>query len=131
MVLAAEANSVVGRVAAVPLVVGSLVSPAQFGPAAGWPRAGEAVVAVAVKPGRIPVGVVPGARVQVFTVAAANATGPSTTTGSAVVATVVEVLTDVDSSGTTVVSLLVPLTATAAVAASGADVALVLLSAQG
>jgi hypothetical protein len=131
MVFATEASSVVGRTAAVPLVAGSLVSPAQLGPAAGWPRSGEAVLAVAVKPGRIPVGVVPGARVQVFTVVAVNATGPSGVAGSPVVATVVEVRTDVDSSGTTVVSLLVPATATAAVAASGADVALVLLAAQG
>jgi len=35
------------------------------GPAA-WPAPGEAVVAVPVKPGRLPAGIAPGARVQVF-----------------------------------------------------------------
>jgi hypothetical protein len=84
-----------------------------------------------VKPGRLPVGVVAGARVEVLTVQPANNTSAGVATGAAVVATVVEVLRDVDSSGTTVVSLLVTAAASASVAATGADVALVLMAPQG
>ena len=96
----------VGRTAAVPLVAGALLSPGQIGPAA-WPAAGEAVVALPLKPGRIPAGIAAGARVQVLVVAASTATG--TDTGpppQGRLATVVEVAREVDASGTVVVSLL-------------------------
>ncbi|WP_435818224.1 PAS domain-containing protein [Micromonospora matsumotoense] len=58
-------DEVVGRAAAVPLSVGSLLVSAQVGPAA-WPPAGQAVIAVAVKAGRVPAGLSAGARVVIL-----------------------------------------------------------------
>jgi hypothetical protein len=132
LVAASQADTVVGRTAAVPLVAGALLSPDQVGPAA-WPAAGEAVVALPLKPGRIPAGIAPGARVRVLTVASTEgSTGTSAAGGQAgVVATVVEVSREqVDASGTVVVSLLLR-AADAGVAAAGGDATLVLLGPAG
>ena len=55
---------VVGRPAAVPLVPGALLSPAQLGQPAALPP-GEALVALALRPGQFPPSLAPGARVLV------------------------------------------------------------------
>src|SRR6266511_202232 len=55
MVSASQVSTVGGRVAAVPLVAGTLLSPAQFGGPA-WPGSGEAVIAVPVTAGRLQAG---------------------------------------------------------------------------
>jgi hypothetical protein len=122
LVTAAQASSIVGRTAAVPLVAGALLSPDQIGPSA-WPEPGEAVVALPVKPGRIPAGTAPGARVQVLAIRT-DAASPISPGGTP--ATVVQVAGDLDLSGTVVVSLLIDASEAAAVAAAGGEATLVL-----
>ena len=79
---AAEKASVVGRAAAVPLVAGSLLSPADLGPAVALP-AGQAEVAVALKPGGFPPEVAAGDHVLVVTLpATATGAGSGAGTGS-------------------------------------------------
>ena len=127
LVPSSQADTVVGRTAAVPLVVGALLSPAQVGPAA-WPAAGEAVVALPLKPGRIPAGIAPGARVRMLTVATTDS--PAIGGQAGVVGTVVEVSREVDASGTVVVSVLLKV-ADAGVAAASGDATLILLGPAG
>ncbi|MHB1927833.1 MAG: SAF domain-containing protein [Acidimicrobiales bacterium] len=79
---AAEQASVVGRAAAVPLVAGSLLSPADLGPASTLP-AGHAEVAVALKPGGFPPDLTPGDHVLVVTLPATTGAGSAAGTGSA------------------------------------------------
>lgn len=105
----AQRSSVVGRTAAVPLAAGTLLHTAQLG-APAWPPAGQAVIAVGVKPGRAPDGLAAGMRVTVLVVpgsgTASGSTGPAA--GSPVVradATVVSVRSAADQSGAQVVSL--------------------------
>jgi hypothetical protein len=103
----AERGSVLGKTAAVPLVAGTLLSPAQLG-AAAWPPPGQAVVAVGVKPGRLPSGVGAGSHVLVLVVAASNTGG--TATSPQVVqaqATVWSLQAAGDQSGDSAVSLLI------------------------
>jgi hypothetical protein len=90
-------------------------------------------VAVPVKPGRLPAGIAPGARVQVFTVTTTGAQGGGTTSASPAgpEATVVDVARDVDASGTVVVSLLLHAADAGGVATGGGDVTLVLLGPAG
>lgn len=78
---AAEQASVIGRTAAVPLVAGSLLSPAELGPASTVP-AGTAEVAVALKPGGFPPDLAPGDHVLVVTLPTSG-TGGGSGTGSA------------------------------------------------
>jgi hypothetical protein len=130
-------SSVVGRPAAVPLVPGALLTPAQLG-APSTLAPDQAVVALALKAGRFPPGLSPGAHVLVADTGAANET--TAAVGSSPVledtpllpsATVVEVdrPTD-DTQDSTVVSLRVPATSATRLAAAGAAdrVALVLLA---
>ena len=62
---ATDRATVVGRTAAVPLVAGSLLSPAHVG-AQQWPPAGEAVVSVNVPSTGIPAGLAAGSPVTVL-----------------------------------------------------------------
>lgn len=125
-------DTVVGRTAATPLTPGSLLTPGQVGPA-GWPAPGEAVVAVPVKPGRVPAGLAAGARVVLLVVP--TATGPSSGSGSSaapgsgVTATVVAVVAASDQSGVQVVSLLLGRDGAVKVGAAAGEVSLVLLGA--
>ncbi len=64
---ASSRTAVVGRIAAIPLAAGGLLNPAQVGTPV-WPAAGEALAAVAVKPGRAPDGLATGMRVTVLIV---------------------------------------------------------------
>lgn len=75
---AARRADVVGRTATVPLAAGSPLTAAQVGPAA-WPPAGQAVIAVPVKPGRAPASLAAGSRVVVL-VTPSN--GPVQTAGA-------------------------------------------------
>lgn len=123
---------VVGRTAAVPLAVGSLVVSSQVGPPS-WPPVGQAVIAVAVKAGRAPAGLAAGARVVVLVAPAAGAdqAGVSPPAGPAagarrVIASVVSIA-DADQAGAEVVTLLLAAQEAETVASSPGDVALVQL----
>lgn len=122
----AQRASVVGRTVRLPLAARSLLSEDVLGPAA-WPPAGESLIAVSVKAGRVPAGVAAGARVLVLVVPAASTPGV-TTNGSAEVlraaATVVAVAT-ADASGASVVSLLLFSADAVRIAGAAGEVALV------
>jgi hypothetical protein len=130
LVPAAGASRVIGRTAVVPLAAGSLLTESQLGPAA-WPPAGQAVVAVPVKAGRLAAGVTPGVRVLVIPVAKDGEAPPAQPTPSSgarpappVAATVVQVV-DGDGSGNAVVSLLVSRQDAVAVAGASGEVSIV------
>lgn len=128
VVLAREASRVIGRTAAVPLTEGSLLADGQIGPAV-WPPAGQAVVAVPVKAGRLAAGAAPGSQVLVIPVAKDAAVEAPPSPGakpSSVRATVVQVIEAVDSSGTSVVSLLLPREDAVAVAGAAGELSLAL-----
>jgi flagella basal body P-ring formation protein FlgA len=130
-------SEVVGRAAAVPLAAGSLLTAGQLGPSA-WPAAGQAVIAVAVKPGRASATLAAGARVVVLV---STATATSTATGNPggaadqpdasrrAEATVVAVTAGADQSGTQLVTLLLDANQAelVAVAAATGEVSLVQL----
>jgi hypothetical protein len=132
---ATERSSVVGRPAAVPLMPGTLLTPADLGaPAMLGPD--QAVVALALKAGRFPPALTPGAQVMVADTGDAGV-GALSDGSSAVLAdtplassaTVVEVDRPEDTQDTTVVSVRVPASAATRLASAGAAdrVALVLL----
>jgi len=130
LVPAATASRVIGRTAVVPLAAGSLLTQSQLGPAA-WPPAGQAVVAVPVKAGRLAAGVTPGVRVLVIPVAKEGEAPPAKPARSegakpapAVAATVVQVV-EGDGSDSSVVSLLVSRQDAIAVAGASGDVSIV------
>lgn len=131
---ASQLSTVVGRVAAVPLVAGTLLSPAQFGGPV-WPGRGEAVIAVPVKAGRLPSGLPAGAHVTVLVVATGTPGGITGSSGGQggqppvekATATVVSVEAAADQSGTTVVTLVLSAGDATRVAAASGDVALVQL----
>jgi hypothetical protein len=136
----ARRGSVVGGTAAVPLPAGVVLSPAHLG-ASGWPPPGEAVVAVAVKPGRLPSTITAGAHVTVIAVPATDndngtgtAGGPSGASGDAGVvraeASVVHLSADQTgyanaAGGEVAVSLLMDAAAASRLAAAGGEVSLV------
>jgi hypothetical protein len=136
-----ERSQVVGRTAVVPLTAGSLLTAAQVGPAA-WPPAGQAVIAVPVKPGRAPAGLAAGARVVVLVVPPAtagqqvpqpgNSGAPAGTPGvRRGVATVVSVEAGVDQVGSQLVTVLLAADVAEAVASATGDVSLVQLGPEG
>jgi hypothetical protein len=73
--------AVLGRALTVPLLPGSLLTPADIGSAAGV-TAGQAVVAVALKPGQYPPMLSPGDQVQLINTAAAAASSAGSDTGA-------------------------------------------------
>lgn len=133
---AAERATVAGRPAAVPLMPGALLTLADLGAPAGL-GPDQAVVALALKAGRFPPALTPGAHVMVADTGDVTAGAPSDAssivaadTSLASSATVVEVNRPADESqDATVVSLRVPASAAARLASAGAAdrVALVLL----
>ena len=134
---ASERPSVVGRPAAVPLVPGTLLTSGDLGAPAGL-GPDQAIVALALKAGRFPPALTPGAQVMVVDTGTADAATPSD--GSSAVlddsplassATVVEVDRPADEAqDSTVVSVRVLASAARRVASAGAAdrVALVLLA---
>jgi hypothetical protein len=133
---AIEQPRVVGRPAAVPLVPGTLLTPADLG-VSSMLASDQAVVALALKAGRFPPALASGARVLVADTGAAGGSAPGD--GSAAVlaetplaesATVVGIQRPADATqDTTVVSLQVSRSSASRLAAAGAAdrVALVLL----
>ncbi|MBI1759246.1 MAG: hypothetical protein HYR62_08485 [Actinobacteria bacterium] len=112
---------VVGRVAAVPLTAGSLLSVGQVG-AVSDPPPGQAVIAVGVKAGRVPAGLTLGASVLVLVVPQGTG-GPVTPVQAQAVVRAVE---PVDSGGMTVVTVQVSAASAVPIASASGDVALVL-----
>ncbi|MEV6932840.1 hypothetical protein AB0M46_51270, partial [Dactylosporangium sp. NPDC051485] len=112
----------------------ALLSPQQLGDVA-WPPAGQAVIAVGLKPGRIPAGVAAGGQVTVIVIPSAapgaNTAGSGNGAGDSgpqlvrADATVVSVHEAADQSGVTVVSLLLTATDAVTVASAGGEAALV------
>jgi hypothetical protein len=116
---ASRRAEVIGQPAAVGLVRGAILAPAQVGESSGL-GAGQAEVGVVLKPGQAPLALHQGARVEVIDnggEAAAGQARPVVLTNEAVVS---DVGTPSASSATTVVSLTVPQPDAAAVAAAGA-----------
>jgi hypothetical protein len=95
-VSSADRSRVIGQTARIPLTAGSLLSPSDLGPSA-WPPSGQSVVGLALKDGQFPTGLAAPDRVAVML---GGATAP-------VAAMVASVTPASDSSGTTVISLLV------------------------
>jgi hypothetical protein len=126
-----QRGEVVGRTAAVPLAAGSLLSSGQVGPSA-WPPAGQAVIALPVKPGRAPAGLTAGSRVVVLVVPPANvAQGTGAASGASgtrrAVATVVSVTAGADQAGGQLVTVLLAADAAEAVASAPGDASVVQL----
>jgi hypothetical protein len=114
---ASRRAEVIGQPAAVGLVRGAILAPAQVGESSGL-RMGQAEVVL--KPGQAPLALHQGARVEVIDNGGETAAGqarPVVLTNEAVVS---DVGAPSASSGTTVVSLTVPQPDAAAVAAAGA-----------
>lgn len=127
---AGERPQIVGRTAAVPLAAGSLLTATQVGDAA-WPPAGQAVIAVPVKPGRAPAALAAGTRVVVLVTDAA-VQGTTGRSGDAeaprrATATVVSMTDGGDQAGGQLVTLLLDAKQAESVAAASGDVALVQL----
>lgn len=128
LVPAERRGGIVGRSAAVPLAAGSLLVSAQVGPAA-WPAAGQAVIAVPVKPGRAPTSLTAGSRVVVLVAPPAGGQQASQQNNGVrrAVATVVSVAAGADQVGTQLVTVLLAADAAEGVAAAHGDVSLVQL----
>ncbi len=129
-VAADQRDAVVGRIAAVNLVPGTLVTRAQL--ATGPPvEEGRAVVGLALKPGRLPAGLQVGERVLVVLTPPPSAAGASIDALSQVLndARVAAVTESTDVAGGSVVSVNVPVenAATMATAAAADRVSLVLV----
>lgn len=129
-IAAQQREDVVGRIAAVNLVPGTLVTTAQLatGPAV---EEGRAVVGVALKPGQLPAGLQVGEPVMVVLTPSPSATGSSVDGLSQVLdgALVAAVTESADTAGVSVVSVNVPVehAATMATAAAADRVSLVLV----
>ncbi len=119
---ASQRAAVVGRIAAVPLAPGSLLTAEQLG-AVTDPPPGQSVIAVGVKTGRAPAGLAPGAWVLVLVIpqggGAASASPPQAPA-------VVRAVEPTDSSGVTVVTLQLSAESAVRIASATGDVALVL-----
>lgn len=114
LIPAAQAAQVVGRTAVVPLLPGTLLTPAVVGDAA-FPPAGKVTASVAVKPGQYPQGLAAGARVSVYVTAPggvgaqpapAASSAPASSTPARLRAVVLAVDLAGDGQGATVVTLL-------------------------
>jgi hypothetical protein len=134
---AGQEQTVVGRPLAVALQPGSLLTTADVGSAAPV-SAGQAVVALALKPGQFPPALGPGDAVEIIDTgtATSDGTGSATATQSTAAVPVAAMVLDVDatpegSAASEVVSLQLPQTAAAQVAtlSAGGEATLVLLPA--
>ncbi len=73
LIPAGQAQQVIGRMAVVPLLPGTLLTPSLVGEA-GFPPAGKVAASLALKPGQYPQGLANGSRVAVY-VSAAGSSG--------------------------------------------------------
>jgi hypothetical protein len=119
-------SAVVGRTVRLPLAEHSLLSDDVLGPV-GWPPAGQSLIAVAVKAGRAPAGVVPGAQVLVLVLVVPNSSSTAGNATGAVQQAPAAVYTvgTTDTSGTTVLSLLMTSADAVRIAGASGEVALV------
>ncbi|MBG0569008.1 SAF domain-containing protein [Actinoplanes aureus] len=104
----AQRTTVAGRTASMPVAAGTLLHEGLLGEVV-FPAAGQAVIALGVKPGHAPSGLAAGTKVTVLIVPTAGAAGGVATSAGPVVhakATVVSVEQAADQSGQQVVSLL-------------------------
>lgn len=118
VVAAADQVNVVGQIATVALVPGSLLTPGQF---AEGPRLAEgmAVTGATLQPGQYPLGLQPGDRVRLIETPAPTATGNPAPIDRGV-ATVEELAAVEDATGSMTVDLIVPAEGAAAIATAGA-----------
>jgi hypothetical protein len=126
---AGQRSEVAGRTAAVPLAAGSLLTAGQLGETA-WPPAGQAVIAVPVKPGRAPAALTAGTRVVVLVSQSTAQTAASNGGAGAAkraTATVVSAVEGGDQAGGQLVTLLLDVRQAETVAATSGEVALVQL----
>jgi hypothetical protein len=115
-----DRSRVVGRPAAVRLLAGSLLSPAEVGEGAGLAD-GMALIGAVLKAGQFPIGLAPGDTVSlVETASPTSAPYGGGTTSEPSTATVVAVEPGADGSGNTSVSLQLPTAAAKAMASAGA-----------
>jgi hypothetical protein len=127
---ASARDQVVGRTATAPIPAGTLVTSAQVGPAA-WPPSGQAVIAVAVKPGHAPANLAPGTTVVVLVVPANAGQNQGDDKdkdrggGRKATATVVSAVTGADQTGTQAVTLLLAANNAEQIASAAGDVSLV------
>ncbi|MCI0689269.1 MAG: SAF domain-containing protein [Sporichthyaceae bacterium] len=125
------AAQVVGRTAAIPLAEGSLLSPAQLGPAT-FPADGQAMIGLALSDGQYPPGLATGARVVVVLTAEPGISDTGVVPIQLGPALVASVQPGGDPTGGTRVGLVLDPADAVAVAGAGAGrVALVALSAAG
>jgi len=120
---ASQRAAVVGRVAAVPLAAGALLTAGQVGGVTD-PPLGQSVIAVGVKTGRAPAGLARGAWVLVLVVpqgGGAQAASPPLQAPA-----VVRAVEPTDSAGVTVVTLQLSAESAVRIASATGDVALVL-----
>ena len=118
---ATQRSRVLGQPAAVRLMPGSLLSPAEIGEGATLP-AGMALVGAVLKPGQFPLGLAPGDTVALVATPASGA-GVAVTADSVAeppTATVVAVDRAADATGNTTVSLQLPANAASLIAGAGA-----------
>lgn len=146
-IAASRRSQIVGQRPAVALVPGALLAPAQLRDGAG-PEAGQALIALALRPGQFPPEVAPGDTVRVISTgspAAAAPGGPVPAAGDAGIfadpaspppsttllaaGTVVSLRAVPEAPGTTVVSLRVPEQAAPMMLRAGAAVALIVAGA--
>ena len=116
---ASEEAQLTGRTVALPLTAGTLLTPADLGPAA-FPPSGKAIVALPLSPGAYPPDLQPGARVAILPGHSASqdaSTGQPATGNPNVIIGTVTAITPVATPGQaqTVVSLLVDTAAAPAV----------------
>ncbi|MEW6473133.1 MAG: flagellar biosynthesis protein FlgA [Actinomycetota bacterium] len=118
---AGQRSAILGRPAAVRLVPGSLLSPAEIGDGAALPE-GMALVGAILKPGQFPLGLAPGDTVALVAAPASGA-GVVVAADSAAeppTATVVAVDRAADATGNTTVSLQLPANTASLIAGAGA-----------
>jgi hypothetical protein len=122
-----QRSAVVGHTARLPLAANSLLSQNVLGPPS-WPPAGQSLIAVSVKSGHAPPGAAAGAQVLVLVVPASSSTNTAAGgkgSGVQVAAAAVVSVGPADSSGTTVVSLLLASTDAVRIAGALGDVSVV------
>lgn len=130
LILAAERSTVVGQVLARPLRSGALLGRADVGSVA-WPEAGTTILALALKPGRFPDGLVAGATVSVVVHGASSAPGSTESqrdagTPQRFTATVTAIAAGYEGDGSVVVSVQLPIEGAARIRPDS-DVVLLLL----
>jgi hypothetical protein len=108
LIPASRQDEVIGRVAAVPLVAGDLVTDAKLGSSAAFPPDGQAVASAALKQGAFPSELKAGDQVavQLNSETPAAPTGPGPAQAASVMSATVLSVKDADPQGSVVVSLL-------------------------